>query len=482
MEATNSSRAPKKSATRGSGLFLLLTASLFLLTLFGLLSCLSVGGSLESAVEKTKTRLEKQERDLLFLFDCLEDGGLSLEGEGIHASWNADLPERGSLVLTENKDTFGYYLTGDTVTVNIPFLFEHAKSGARRGSAVLEKSVFSTEGLRREHRALALTLSALSDPSLWENEPLFDGLETVFQKARPAPEKEKGFDWEEHDLTCTKITYSFDSEALVRSINALAKEGKNEAFRESFLAFAGLARALCDHPLSEKDAAKIDGFLTGQSEDFNTLSAQMGKSDSFATLSFFEKGGYLAGASGTWRIGTQGGSFSLYLGSGAKREDRTFSLSCLKDDKEMLSLTLSDRITDDSEQAFIREFDFSLSDQSGFWRDTEKPEQTVLFRYSWGREKGDLGLKILLPEEEINFRASLESYNRGSGAVLLLKRIEENRKNLLAGKEVRITLSDRDKVAAPPSAKEPLFPKPEERESLQSLFSQNYQARFGEAS
>ena len=145
-------------------------------------------------------------------------------------------------------------------------------------------------------------------------------------------------------------------------------------------------------------------------------------------------------------------SFTLALGQKTGDED-SLALSILADEKELFTLRCKGKVADDSDQAYIRTLSFEFSDGTGLFL----PEPlSVELRYSWGRVRGDVGMRVITPTGELNVGGTMGEYKEGKTIALTISRLEWNKEKLLEG-DLKISLSHKGEVTAPPEADGELF-------------------------
>ena len=475
----NKTRAQK----RRNGFFPLLACVLLVVTLTGFCLHLTGGGSVARAWKKTADALCEKEEATLFLLSSLKEGGLSAQGKELNLSYQASLPQALSFSVKDHSTEIGFFAQGDTLTLHSPALLEGAYAAPRGGiGTAFSQSILNGEAVRCEHAALFRLILALSDPALW-GEDVEEGLSELWKKADPKMNK---IPLKVRDMGTaggTAYEYTVESHGLVNALNQLISLRKQEDFQSGIRARAAALFALCGKDFTPDDEKALLDFLSGKGDAFNAFSQLVGKSDSKLELGVIvNRKGFVSHFGASWNLGEYQGEIAVLLeGKSGTPSLEEATLSVKKGESEYLSFTAKFHITDDSDLALIREATFSLSDQSGILLDPEASEKTLTLRYSWGKEKGDLGLKIITPEKEINLRGALDEWKRGSRLAFTLKRLESGGKNLLTQKEIAFTLRPEASPKSAPEAKGPLFPEGEEREALGLLFDTHYGEIFGGA-
>ncbi|MBR7165873.1 MAG: hypothetical protein IKD18_06300, partial [Clostridia bacterium] len=413
-------RAPKKQ----NGFYPLLACILLMVTLTGFCLHLSGGGSVARAWKKTSEALAKKEEATLFLLSAVKEGSLSARGKDLSVSYQAALPRALSLSVKDQGAEIGLFAQGDRLTLHSPTLLEGAYDAPRSGSATaFSQSVLNGEAVKEEHAALFRILLALSDPALWE-EDAEEGLSALWKKADPKMNKIPLKVRDMGTVGGTAYEYTVDSHGLVNALNEGMSLGKKEAFRNGIRARAAALLAFCGKDFTPEDEKALFDFLDRKGEAFNTFSQLVGKSDSKLELGVIvNRKGFVSHFGVSWNLGEYQGEIAVLLeGKNGTPSLEEASLSVKKGEKEILRFSAKFQVTDDSDVALIREATFSLFDESGYLSDPEAPEKTATLRYSWGKEKGDLGLKLITPEKEINLRGTLEEWKKGNRLVFRLKR------------------------------------------------------------
>lgn len=476
-------RSKTRTQNYKNGFFPLLACVLLVVTLTGFCLHLTGGGSVARAWKKTAGALREKEEAVLFLLSAVKEGSLSAQGKDLSVSYQASLPRALSFSVKDHGAEIGFFAHEEQLTLHSPTLLEGAYAAPRSGCAIaFSQSILNGEAVSEEHAALFRLLLALSDPALWEEDAEAD-FSALWKKADPQMNKIPLKARDMGTVGGTAYEYTVNSRGLVTALNEVVSLGQKEAFRNGIRARAAAIFALCGKDFTPEDEQSLFDFLSGKGEAFDTFSQLVGKSDSKLELGVIvNRKGFVSHFGASWNLGEYQGEIAILLeGKNGTPSPEKATLSVKKGEGEYLSFSAEFKVTDDSDLALIREATFSLSDQSGFLQKDEDEEKTVTLRYSWGKEKGDLGLKILTAEKEINLRGALDEWKSGNRLAFRLKRLESDGKNLLPQKEIAFTLRPNASPKDAPEAKGALFPEGEERESLRLLFDAHYKERFGGA-
>lgn len=467
---------------RRGGVFSLLAWILLFVTVIGLILRIFSGTGVEGALAKTQKKLTARESDGLFLLSALSDGSLTLRGEGMELLWNASLAEEGyTLSAKEGGNRFALYAVGDNVTAAGSLFPDGTVFAPRRSAAyALAGSALDREGVAPEHYAFFQGLLSLADPDLGSFDVLSSSVERILKKAKPELLKEDGeYKDGKNRLDVVQYTYRFSSEALVRACGALLKEGQKEEVQRSVSAYYAAALSACGKKITAEDQKAVLSFLKGEGKAFDSFSNLLGKSDSSLEITLSVYDGAVVAGQVQWSLGDLRQKAELFLGADPETAVRSFlRVSADRGEENLFSLNVTDEILDDSESAYIREWKWSLSHQGGFFSEEQKSTEGTL-RYSWGKAKGDLGLKWMEGEESLVLRGTLLSRKEEKEIKIRLNRVEENGSNLLPCDFVDVVFNRTCAMEEPPAAKQSLFPEGEQKESFGQRFEEAYNTLFG---
>ena len=173
-------------------------------------------------------------------------------------------------------------------------------------------------------------------------------------------------------------------------------------------------------------------------------------------------------------------TFALELFFGEKIREGTFvlNLSLKKGEESLLEAHVNHRIVEDSRTAYVRQLDYSVSDPAGTVLLSESGQISGKIRYSWGKEKGDIGLRIITPSGQIGFGGMIEEYKAEKSLRCRISRVEVDRINRLDS-DLVLTLSNKPAEHRALPAGKPLPVSGEDQKALLDAFYQNYDAPSG---
>ncbi|MBR2615939.1 MAG: hypothetical protein IKC69_04610 [Clostridia bacterium] len=451
----------ERKAHRPGGIFPLLAVALTVVSLVGLFSYLSPASALSRALEKTEKIWAKKENVLLFVGSALQSGSLSVEGDGLSLQYEAALPDGASLEMKKGGEDVGLYAGGDEVVLETSLL-EDVLSDERVGAyAAWCESAFVEAG--REETALMPLFLAASDPALSDEKSMENLTDELYRAAKPSVEREKTELLGKSEQSATRYRISLSSERLSACAKTLTRALEKEASRAALGARLDLMLSLL--PAVEGVHLSSEALLADKALEAFCEAAE----ESELTLDFYVCGGVVAafGLEGEWDGATL--SLSLFLGEKPAKEEQSLTLTLSPDGEEELVLRAKGAVTDDSEQAFIRTFSYELTDSSDTYLAEKKSGEV---RFSWGRARGDVGMRLITPEGEWNVGGTVEEYKEKKSIRLCLSRFERNKENLLEG-ELSLHISPEAEPKEPPEADGALFSEGEERASLLALLTES---------
>ena len=430
--------AIKKStdSRRGGAFAPLLALLLALITVFGIFSAANAEKSLIRAMKKTEKRWEKREELLLFVTDALfREGTLSIKQDKASATYSIGeegwlLSQKGSeenFVLQGNRQQNTLFYSPESLAAVYAGDWDEA---AERLSA----TALSDRDLAEEEWAALKTAVSLTEPGLYDALSLVEKRMTdLWQKSNPEVRKERdsrklGKDTQKGE----RYTVTWDSKAMTKLLKALAKYGKREEEQALAAALYDAFLCLADGKINEKDKNALLQFLRGEGEAYKEmlLLAQEDKASGKADF-FVVKGEILrfefsfslqdTTLQGEWEWGK----------SIQDTTENTLHLSFEQKDKGTLSLTLTDTLIENSDSALVREAAWSLRDSQGSY--FKKGDTEGKIRFSYGKEKGDLGLCLEKEQEELVFRGTLKDYQKGKSVKVLLNQVEKNKEPVTSG-------------------------------------------------
>ncbi len=452
----------KQNRSRRGGIFPFLAFFLAVFTLVAALLDLSPDRALKSAIQNTKKDWNHREEALVFLSRVLREGSVRVEGESFDLKYDADLPGEAALRLAQGDVDLELYAGEDELVWDSRALLDSPLSGKRDDAAkkIEESALGFCQFPEEQTLSLLRAYLALTDPDLLDGE-LSSALSRVGSKLFGSAKREKGdFLVEGEKLRATKISYLMEKENFTQGLAALQKEGRKEEVQNSVLAMFTALNALTGTSQTLEDRDAIQAFLKGEGERYASFARALEGEDSRGEAVFWIRSGRLIGMEWSFHLEGITASLSLCLGQSIKgSEESRLQWQYQRNGEEPRSVTLSHRIVEDSKKACIREVEWNLSGQEG------------KIRYSWGKTKGDLGLRLITAEKEIAFRGQMKEYKKGKFLCFQLSGVEENRENCLSS-PLTFTLTRKGQVPAAPEAKGDLFPKGEEKQRLRESISE----------
>lgn len=464
METSNNEN--RRRARRG-GIFPYIAFFLAVFTLVTAFLDLSPSRALKSAIRGTQKEWEEREEVLAFLSQVLREGGIQVEGKSFDLSYYGNLPEAAYLSLSNGDGDLSFYSQDDELILESQALLDSPLSADREGAAskIDESALVSQEFPEKEILFLLRAYLALTDPALTQG-TLSSAVSRVGNKLFGSAKREKGyFLVEGEEVSATKISYTLEADDFSRGLAAFQKEGEKEEVRDAVLAVFTALNALTGNPTTKENKDAIETFFKGEGEKYDAFARTLESGDSRGEAVFWIRSGSLVGME--WSLSLEGvtASLSLSLGKNIKGSKE----SCLewqwqRDGEEAVAFSLSHRMVEDSKKACIREVEWDFCGEEG------------KIRYSWGKTKGDLGLRVITPEKEINFRGELKEYKKRKKISFVLSAVEENRENRLSS-PLTLILTREGKIPAMPAAKGPLFPEGEEKEQLRQNILDRYREK-----
>lgn len=411
---------PKQYPLKG-GLFPLIALLLALLAMVGLFSVLRPEAALLDAAGESLEELEERDETLLRLVSLLRTGRLVAT-------------EKGKEVLT---------VTGDGETRCLSLRGETKLSLYRRGDELLlkpeegEATGGKTEDFfpwlatltDPELRLLLGAFATACDPRLTSDALLLE-CEGLFETADPSLTKEKtDFSHGEEEGTATLYRLHAEGETAAEAVALL------EEFRSTEALFH-LLSALAEENEARREA--ISAFFAGEGEFYGALTEE---STLTASLTVFD------GLLRRGEITLKGKDAALTLSLTLNGTDAALVLTATYGES-VTSLALTDSVTED-EKSYLRELGVTLT-ENGESRESR-------FRFSWGKSKNDLALRLTLTDTEYYFRGTLEE-NKKDRVIFTLSRIEKNKENILP-LPLQFTLTEEEEALELPD-RDAAFPAP----------------------
>lgn len=475
-------KVKRENPTKG-GIFPLLAVVLLVSTVIGLVLDLDPERELLLAWEETREILTEDEADLLFLRDGLVSGSVTAERKDGSLSYMANLPESARLVFGGNGYRADLSAVGDKLVFSSSELSDGSRGGDRRGAAAafFQSPYYEADVLPAEIEALLAVYLSMTEPAF------VSSAETIGRVA--------GELWDVADADCTKesasltvgeetlsvkdVVYRFGPEEFKRIWTLFTTEGKKTELQDAVCAVYAAMSALDGKALSAEKEAAIRSFLNGESDTFHEVGRVFLSESSSGEMRFSIYDGRVVGISFSLKSGDCTARGELFLGKTVKNDEKkTLNFSVKNGEKETLSIALSAAVTENGDRAFVREWSWDVRDENGILL-CDKTAAKGKIRFSWGKEKKDVGLRFATEDKTVIFGGTLNEYEEGKICKFVLGRLEVDRENLLAGRSLTVTLSPSADGIALPEATLPLFPPAEEREALKNSFGEKYRQAVG---
>ncbi len=404
-------RIPRRKQGSRTGFFSYLAVFLAVLTLIGFLTDLAPQNRLRRAWDRTVREIESDEAVFALIGTALSEGSIRLESKDTQILYAAALPKRASVSVSGNgeslvavceKDLFSLSVDGEVATGERAAMAEELFAEPYDALSENEK------GLLRAF--LLVTRTSFSDGTA------ASVAERILKGAKPSLTR-RGVSRTvgEKTRSATEYRFDFDSRAMTRALKTLVEEAQHNKSRQA-LTQMGEALVLFGGGGGEKFGV-IEDFLDGKGELYDSVAARL-EEKSWASLSFTVQSDKVVSVSFAFRIGEEEANFSLDLSEGSAESGVRLMLSM-----NGQALTVSQTV-EESRESYLRTWQWTL--QNG-----EKKEEGSI-RFSRGKEKGDVGLRMKFGEREWYWRATLEKYRAGKEISLKISRIERDRENLLA--------------------------------------------------
>lgn len=432
---------------RPGGIFTLLALLLLLFTVISIFSYFSSASTLARALGQTAKAWEREEKNSSFLLSLAQKGQVTLTGAGKEISFSAS-PESASLAIRNEGMDVSFVSSGEKLTGHGASLQGGDGTGARVGAF----SAFSDSALGENRGGswdLVRAYLALTDPD--RNSDLFcENLQEIWQEIE-APLTRKKSSVEEK-ISATEYTFTLKKNELSRLLSAVSARGAEEDFRDSVAAHVGVLLALGGQNFTSAQREQVTWFCQGKGERFAQLREDFSREESVIALSFFVKGGKVIGLTldaafgqETWKADVFLGTDPFSAGTSRARWERSVG-------EDALCLSIEQEVVEEM-GAYMRQVNFEYKNTREGLFPLSQEAKSGLFRYSWGKEKGDLGLRIRTGEREVFLRGQMEKFRAGKEACVSILRMEEGGKNTLSD-PLTLTLSRRPAdVTFPPSEK-----------------------------
>lgn len=447
---------------------ILLVIVLFVSTLITPFSFNTPEKQLARAWNKSRTELFSEE-EIQFIGNVLWDGSFDAKGEHSTLKYAASLPMK---VVAEEQGNIGnrrLALEGDSFYLRSDTLGESGFSAPRSGaSAALCDSAFSDAEMPGMQMRFLRSALAMADPDLnTADETLTALFKNVWSVGNPeltsVPAQMK-IDGKERKVTV--YTSEMGSDGLKKALGVWKNEGNREEMKAAYAAVRQLLSSVLSPTEIGEASERFVSFLCGSSSDFSDFEKRITTSDGRACITTTVFKGRVIST----KFVLSGSDFVLEAKLNLDqnlRKNSTWSASiqARTETKDLFSLSLSSKITENSDNALIRKWDYSFNDTIGAITPDQGSEEGSI-TFSWGKKKGDLGLKYLLGEDELAFRGEFKSYKAGEELKFNLSGVEYNGENLINGDTFAVTLRPAGDPAPFGDATENLFPDGEERQEF----------------
>jgi len=470
-------RSGKRTVNRKSPIFFLLACVMLVGTLVTPFIYYSPENCLARAVAKTREEFFADET-LIFLSEVLRDGSVEAVGESSSLSYTATLPESAAVAEQGAFGSRRIALQGDTLYLRSDALGKGAYSAPRGNASVkLCDSAFSDAGMPDPQMRLFRTALALSEADRADaGEVLEQIVQRVLEAGAPELRTTSGkmkIDGKERRTAV--YTYEMEKKGIKDALNEWKKAGKTKEAKAAYSALRQVLSATLSKDETEQAAKRFTSFLCGSSKEFAAFEKEILSENTRLALTFT-----------VYRERILSMHFVLGGGELVFEAKMTFDadpaenaswsafVQAKSGGKKLFSLSLDSAITEDSDSALIRKWGYSYSDSVGAVCAASGKESGSL-TFSWGKGKGDLGLRLVLGERELVFRGELSEYEEGEKLTLILKRLEYDRKNILEDESYTVTFSKKGETPAHRPAEGELFPSGEKRRELAEHLAAKFQ-------
>lgn len=468
----------KQRKSGSGGIFPALAIVLFLVTVIGLFLDLNPAKELHYAWEETRETLTEEEEAVLFLKDCLTLGEVKADSGKESISYSARLPEEARLSFGGEGYSAALTAKEDRLVFSSEVLSDEARYGDRSGAAAafFDSAYADAEVLPEEIKMLTGLYLALTDPDfVGAPSTLGETANALWDIADVSPKKESAvLSVGEEEIDVKDIVYSFRAEELKKMWTLFASEGKKESFQDAVCSLYAAMEAFGGKPLTREKEEAIRAFCRGEGERFHSVSRVFLSESSEGSLSFHIYKGRVIGIGLSLKSGDVKVNGEIFFGKKvAGAEERTLSFAVQSGEESLFSALLAARVTENSDRAFVREWTWEISDAENILLSGEKAASGKI-RYSWGKEKKDLGLRFVTEAGEVTFGGTLSEYKKGKKCEFVLGRLEVDRVNLLQGESFTVTATPGSDGILLPDATGALFPAEEEKASLAASFAEKY--------
>ena len=407
------------------------------------------GVVLRRAAQKTLDALDMPQ--ITALYQSWQSGSVTARGNGETISFQARLPAQ-ALLKREGKGAFSLWLENDSVIVTAPEKFSDAHAVARTLAARAFNAADVADSAEEQDR-IRLFL-AWSDPAL-----ALDQTKTALAAALTAADAEASLtngtflSQEGEEVSCRAVQYTLDSKQACAFLQTFFDQASGEELGAVYCAFYALQKKTVSEEAYQTFLDAISP--TGKVPTF--LCDAMRDPGAAVTVTHCLYRGKLCETQIRVSSPALTVTSTVRFGVGGKAgEESRADLKLEKEGSEILTLSVSHRVAEDTKKAYLTEASFSMTDQTGLFAESEAPLAGKI-RFSYGREKKDLGLRFILGGSETYFRALMTKEPSGGAVAFTLNAWEENRKNtLLHAWDIEISQNAGNIPAAPEAASSPL--------------------------
>lgn len=416
-----------------------------------------------------KSRAELEEEQIQFIGNALWDGSFEAKGEHSTLTYAASLPTSVIAVEEGNIGNRRMAFEGDTFYLQSDTLGESAFSAPRKdASTALCDSAFSDAEMPGLQMRFLRSALAASDADFSTADDVLSALfSQVWKTGKPeltSVRDQMKIDGKERKVTV--YSSEVDSDGLKKALTVWKNEGNREEVKAAYTALRQYLSATLSPTETGEASDRFVDFLCGSSSDFSDFEKRVTTSDGRACITTTVYKGRVISA----KFSLTGSDFlleaKLDLDANVRKNSTwSASISAKTEMKELFSLSLKSAITENTDEALIRKWDYAFNDTIGAITPDQGSEEGS-FTFSWGKKKGDLGLKLLLGENELILGGTYGSYKEGQELKFTLERVEYNGENLINGDVFAVTVRPEGDPSAFGDATENLFPDGEERQEF----------------
>ena len=295
-----------------------------------------------------------------------------------------------------------------------------------------------------------------------------------YEKAvrRRLPRAARSRDSLEDGFAAQKTVYTFDAKRL----SAILKDWQKTLPEDKELRQWATDGVRTLYALENKSApgeliARIEDLLSGKDGSLDKIAAGLNEGKGTVTVSFWTASNRVVKLEAAWELPCGGetlrGTAALDLGKDpAKAQTRSFKFTqrFVGDTETQITVTASDTVSENSKTGYVREASFALSDP-GFRllpaAEGDTGNRSLKVKFSWGKQRGDLGLRLVSDERTVQFRGEMTEYKAGKRADFVIRRVEVDGENRISGQSFAVSVRPGGTPAAAAASKNDLFRAPE---------------------